>query len=146
MKTLFTLILALLSTSVWAQTTVEEYDYFLNQYPEDVEARKGIKKDYSIRDISDWGFVYEDFERVTHFRFIMRAGETRPCAILMTFERSDTGYIYHLVIPHYDSSEAVWDKAHRDYIKASEDWTEATQGYVWGMLRMISYQQAHPMD
>ena len=129
-----------------AQTSMAEYEYLLHQFPKDVEARKGVKAGYSIKDVSDWGFVYEDFERVTHFRFLMREGETTPAATLMTFERSDTKYQYHLVIPHYDSEEAVWDKAHRDYLKASEDWTEATQGYVWGMLRMIAYQQSHTLD
>lgn len=124
---------------VIGQTTLEEYNYVTKGYKIQIESGLDMKSGYEFRDIDSWGLSYSDFQRKATFKQLFRTGERIPCATLMILSRTDNEYREFLCIPHYDSTDEIWQKAFDGFRAATQDWSEASRGYVWGMVKMISY-------
>ena len=129
----------LLTTFVNAQTTETEVNYLTKGLKIQLESGLDMKKGYTIKDVDSWGVDFGEFNRNAIFKQLYRDGETSPCATVMIFERDDIDYKDYICIPHYKSEKKIWDKSFGVYKTVTEDWTSASRGYVWGMLKMISY-------
>ena len=128
------------SSSANAQTTEEEYNYITKGYKIQIESGLDMKKGYRFEDVDSWGLKYSGFERNASFKMLYRDGEKKPCAILMKLDRTNTTFEAYLCIPHYFSDDQIWKRAYNDFVTiGSNDWTEASRAYTWGMIKMISH-------
>jgi hypothetical protein len=139
MRNILTITICLISLSVFGQTTEEEFNYITKGYKIQLASGLDMKKGYEFKAIDGWGINYGSFERKATFKQLFREGETTPCATLMILERTDTDYEEYLCIPHYGSTDEIWNKAYNGFKESAKDWTKASIGYVWGMIKMISY-------
>lgn len=132
------LLLAGLSI-VCSQTTMEEYNYLSEGYKMQIEKGLDMKKGYIIKEYDTWGMDYGTFERQVIFKGLFREGKDKPCAILMILRRTNSDYEEFICIPHYDSTDEMWDMAYRDFKTATDQWPQSARGYAWGMVHFISY-------
>ncbi len=142
MKNLITILFFLICCSVFGQTTLEEFYYITKGYKLEVESGRGIRQGYFFRDVEDFGLSYGSFQRKVTFKQLFRQGESTPCATLMILERTDTQYKEYLCIPHYKSKHEIWEMALYSFNSSVWEWTEASKGYTWGMITMISYMSS----
>lgn len=139
MRNYLSIAICLISLSVFGQTTEEEFNYITKGYKIQLESGLDMKKGYEFKDIDGWGVNYNSFQRKASFKQLFREGETIPCATLMILERTDTDYKEYLCIPHFESTDEIWKKAYYGFRESAKDWTEASRGYVWGLIKMISH-------
>mgnify|MGYP001803655980 CR=1 FL=1 len=129
----------LISFTSFSQTTEEEFNYLTKGYKIQLESGLDMKKGYSIKDYGTWGTQYSSFKRNATFKGLYRDGESKPCAVLMIFQKTNNDYVEYVCIPHMDSDEAIWSKAFKNWNEAADSWS-AGAGYSWGMIKFISYQ------
>ena len=143
MKAISIFILTLLfitgSFSSCSQTTQEEYNYLAKGYKIQLESGLDMKKGYKLKAYDTWGMDYGTFERQVTFKALYREGENKPCALLMIMERTNSDFKAYLCIPHYESTEKMWEQAYSDFKIATEKWVQSARGYSWAMVQFISY-------
>ena len=124
---------------IHSQTTKEEYNYLSQGYRMQLERGLDMKKGYKLEDYDTWGMDYGTFKRQVIFKGLFREGENKPCAILMILKRTNSDYEEYICIPHYESTEEMWDQAYKDFKNATDQWPQSSRGYAWGMIQFISY-------
>lgn len=138
MKYLLITAVVLLSFYVSAQTTMEEYNYLSKGYKIQMESGLDMKKGYTIREIGEWGSTKSSggFERSGRLFHLIRDGDAMPCASLIIFSRSSTGWTHYQAIPHIYSDQEIWDKAAADFRSSTVN--TGNLGYSWATLKMVS--------
>jgi hypothetical protein len=103
----------LVSTSIRAQTTMEEYNYVTKGYKVQVESGLDMKKGYRFEDITSHKAKSADLGIIlkTEFKALYRGVESKPCALLCIFSKSSETEKQYLCIPSFASSPEVWDLA-----------------------------------
>lgn len=139
MRLVLLLAITLLTVNIFGQTTEEEYNYVTKGYKIQLDSGLDMKKGYSFKDIDSWGVNYGKFSRESTFKQLYRDGETTPCATLMILRRTDTNYEAYICIPHSSSTKEMWNRTYKEFVEDTNDWTQASRGYTWGMLKMISH-------
>lgn len=141
MKTKITLLIIVLFTTMklYSQTTQEEYNYITKGYKVQTESGLDMKKGYHFQDITDTWITSGEIQRKCTFKALVRDGQTKPCAILCIYTRSDNGFKDYLCIPTFDSSKEIWDEVFQKF--NSYDGTGATT-LIWGMAKLASFYAA----
>ena len=142
MKLILAICFSMIACLAFSQTTEEEYNYVSKGYKIQLESGLDMKKGYRFENVDSWGLDYGAFQREASFKYLYRDGEDIPCATMMKLYRTDTDYEQYLCIPHYNSSEDIWKRTLQDFKSATEDWTKASHGYAWGMIKMISFMSS----
>jgi len=143
MKNLFSISCIVLSVvTAFSQTTLEEYSYLTKGYKIQVESGLDMKAGYEMHYAQTTVLRKSSFNRNVEFKYLYRAEEEYPCAILMIMERTDTDYKDYLCIPTPNSSEPIWNQAKKDFYKSIDTWTVSSRDYAWGMIKMIATQAA----
>ena len=137
-----TLILFVIAsfTRLFAQTTLEEYNYATKGYKIQVESGLDMKKGYLIVDLhensvetnTDKGIV----KRTMKFKGLYRSGEINPCAIMVVFRRFDNDFVDYICLPHWKSSKDIWDL----YFNQIKTYTEGgREAMMWGLAKSAAY-------
>ena len=127
------------SMKLYSQTTQEEYNYVTKGYPDQIDKGLDMKKGYHFVDLNENSVTTGTTVRSCKFKALMREGQTKPCAILCIYSRSDNGFKDYLCIPTYDAPKEIWDQAFEKFKTYSE--TGAT-ALIWGIAKLSSYYAA----
>ena len=140
-QTILTVIFALFigTIKLFSQTTQEEYNYITKGYKVQIESGLDMKKDYTLVDLGNWGLRTGNENRECTFKALMRQGQTKPCAIMMIYKRTDisNGVNWYICIPSPDSSE-LWDQT-LDFINENfTDNNSLQKTIVWSLMKLSS--------
>lgn len=144
MKKQFLIIIltCLCFTSILAQTTQEEYNYITKGYKVQIESGLDMKKGYTMVDYGVWSLNHGEQTRLCEFKGLVRAGQSKPCAILMLYKRTDiaNGVNYYVCIPSNDAPEEIWSQTlkHLDEIY-KECNIQMAETMVWALMKFGSY-------
>jgi len=107
--------------TVQQTTTQEEYNYITKGYKIQIESGLDMKKGYTLVDMgktmtTTWGKNRE--LRECSFKGLIRDGQTKPCAIMMIYKRTDipNGAVYYICIPTYYTPQEIWQQTY-DFIE-----------------------------
>jgi len=145
MKRIFTFFAALLVLSVvsFGQTTQEEYNYITKGYKVQIESGLDMKKGYSLKDLGDWGLTFGAEKRNVEFKGLYRTNETKPCAIMMIYKRTDisNGATYYICIPHPKSEESIWNST-LEFINTNTDEKNISMSktIIWALMKFASQE------
>lgn len=102
---LFLFICPVISYSQVAPTTEDEYNIGSVGYKMLLTMKVDLKAGYSVSDY----VTYEYADRKAQFKGLLRAGETKPCAIIMVYQKLRGAPEYYC-IPTPDAPEVLWDR------------------------------------
>jgi hypothetical protein len=106
-KFLFLLLLTcpLFASAQIAPTTEEEYNIGSVGYKMLLTMKVELKSGYSVTDYA----TYEYADRKAEFKGLLRKGETKPCAVIMVYQKLRGAPEYYC-IPTPDAPEMLWDR------------------------------------
>lgn len=138
MKQLILLAVAFLATAaLYAQTTLEEYNYIVKGYQIQVENGLDMKKGYQFTDLNDVSVGSGGTIRTMNVKALYRSGETTPCAIMIIYHRPNINPPVYVCVPHYKSSSEIWkmcyDHITADFFGADND------ALLYGLARISSF-------
>jgi len=143
--TAFLMLTFFFSTNLlFGQTTQEEYNYITKGYKVQVESGLDMKKGYSLTDLGDWGLKNGSENRKCEFKGLVKQGQTKPCAIMMIYKRTDitNGANYYICIPSADASPEIWQQT-LDFINANfKDNNTMVQTVIWALMKFSSQEVA----
>ena len=129
-------ILTVLSTRSFAQTSLEEYNYVTKGYQVQLESGLDMKKGYRFEDVHTIHIQFSDgIERETEFKALFKEGQKLPVAILCIYSRSAEGKDY-ICIPQFSSSKEIWDST---YARISEIGGDDATPLMWGFAKLAAY-------
>ena len=134
----------LLFCNAFGQTTQEEFNFITKGYKVQIESGLDMKKGYSFVEYGDWGLNKGTERRSCTFSGLVRLGESKPCAILLQYQRTDieNGANYYICIPSANSSEDIWNQT-LDFISLNFNTQPAAQqAVIWGLMKFASLQAA----
>lgn len=103
---LFALLLfPVIGLSQVAPTTEDEYNIGSVGYKMLLTMKVDLKAGYSITDYA----TYEYADRTAQFKGLLRKGETKPCAVIMVYQKLRGAPEYYC-IPTPDAPEVLWDR------------------------------------
>jgi len=132
------------ATPSYCQTTQEEYNYITKGYKTQVIDQGGdLKKGYAIKDLGDWGLTFGVEKRRCEFKAFIREGQTKPCAIMMVYKRTDvtTGANYYICIPSIDAPDDIWQQTLTFVNTTFKDNDAMLQTTIWSLMK-FSAQEA----
>lgn len=142
---LILLLISVFSTNMLVgQTTLEEYNYITKGYKIQLESGLDMKKGYSLTDLGDWGLKNGSENRRCEFKGLVKQGQTKPCAIMMIYKRTDisNGVNYYICIPSAGSSPEIWQLT-LDSINANfKDNNSMVQTVIWALMKFSSQEVA----
>ena len=148
MKKIITHVVALMLTillsiaSVYGQTTQEEYNYITKGYKIQVESGLDMKKGYTLTNLGDWGLSYGSQTRACEFKALIRDGETKPCAIMMIYKRTDiaNGARYYICIPSLDAPDDIWTQTLAFISSTFKEQDQASQTAIFALMKLASLE------
>jgi hypothetical protein len=136
-KMIMFLMLSLISyVTVVAQTSQEEYNYLTKGYKVQIESGLDMKNGYSFTDIGEHYITTGSVIRKCNFKALFRLGDSKPCAILCIYTRSDNSFVDYLCIPTYDAPQGIWEQAFNKFKSYSDNGATAL---IWGFAKLSSY-------
>ena len=115
-----------------APTTEEEFNYVSKGYRIQKESGLDDKRGYYwVNLVSHYAGT-----RNMDFKALVRSGENKPCAILMIYNRTDSGFLDYICIPTYDAPKYLWDKTWDKIRTYSQD---AAYALIWGLMHSTAY-------
>jgi len=136
-----TVFLTICSKS-FSQTTQEEYNYVTKGYKVQIESGLDMKKGYSFVDYGNWGLEFGIQNRQCEFKGLVKAGATKPCAIMMVYKRTDIkdGATWYICIPSSDAPAELWQQT-LDFINGNfKDNTALTSTIIWALMKFSSQE------
>jgi hypothetical protein len=134
---LCTLVMVALSVTISAQkTTLDEYNYVIRGYKTQLEREEDMKPGYKFVDLCEHHLKTGSVKRKCEFKALIRDGETKPCAIMCVFTRTDKKTTAYLCIPTYDADDDLWEQTYLDF--TSYDGLGA-QAMMWGLSKLAAY-------
>ncbi len=127
-----------------AQTTEEEYNYVTKGYKVQMESGLDMKKGYSLVDLGKWGMSHNPENRECTFKALMREGQSKPCAIMMIYRRTDisTGTTWYICIPTSDASASIWQKT-LDFINTNFKQNDRMlDSIIWALMHFSAQEAA----
>jgi len=140
---LFILLIGCSSDLLFSQTTQEEYNYLTKGYKDQIEKGQDMKKGYKISDLGTWNTESGKEKRECEFKGLYRTGQTKPCAILMIFRRTDIpqGANFYICIPSINATPEIWDQT-LDFINKNFQGNDmAMKTIIWALMK-FSAQEA----
>ena len=93
-----------------------------------------LKSGYSVKDYTS----YEYADRKAEFKGLMRTGETKPCAIIMVYQRLRSAPEYYC-IPTPDAPEALWDRYRISLNGETDNKQEQLQFFGFALAKAMMY-------
>lgn len=137
-----TLIVALLlTTKLFSQTTQEEYNYITKGYKVQMESGLDMKKGYTLIELGSWGLDHNPEHRECTFKGLVRQGQTKPCAIMMIYKRTDVkeGATFYICIPTPDSTEQ-WNLTLNFINENCKNNDKMQNTMLWALMKFASQQ------
>lgn len=144
-NTLISLTVALFfcvcATTLYSQTTQEEYNYITKGYKLQIEGGLDMKKGYSLIDLGSWGLTHNPEHRECSFKGLVRQGQTKPCAIMMIYKRTDVanGAIWYICVPSIDA-EDLWSQTLTFINTNCKENDKLENTLIWGLMHLASQQ------
>ena len=143
-KIFYTLLFVMLFSAfnLIGQTTQEEYNYITKGYKTQVESGLDMKKGYNLINLGSSSLSIGNEKRVTEFKGLVKDGQTKPCAIMMIYKRTDisNGAVYYICIPSTDASKDIWQQT-LDFISSNiKDNNAMSQVIIWGLMKFGSQE------
>lgn len=120
-------------------TTEEEYNYLTKGYAIQISSGLDMKKGYTLRQAGSWPVNYGGgVARSAEFAALLREGQTKPCAILMIYKRSDTGLTTYYCIPSLDADNALWQRTLEQLRTATNEMGsgEMDAAIIYGLMHL----------
>lgn len=136
----FLLALLFSSNALFGQTTQEEYNYITKGYKVQIESGLDMKKGYSLVDLGAWGLKNGTENRNCEFKGLIKQGQTKPCAIMMIYKRTDiaNGVNYYICIPSANAAPEIWQQT-LDFINTTfKDNNAMMQTVIWALMNLGS--------
>ncbi len=131
-------------TASFAQTTQEEYDYITKGYKAQIENKLDMKAGYSLVELGDFGLSSGNEQRICSFKGLVREGQTKPCAIMMVYKRSDLPdgkNDFYLCIPSFDAKD-LWTQT-LEYVNQNfKNNDEMLKTIIWSLMKLSSQEIA----
>jgi|MDTD01.2.fsa_nt_gb hypothetical protein len=136
MKNIIIAILLMAALPLCAQTTQEEYNYLTKGYKTQIESGLDMKKGYKLIDYGVYEIKEGNQTRQCEFKGLIKDGQTKPCAVLMIFKRTDlpNGAVYYICIPSANANESIW-KQTNDLVKSITDASGLYRAFINGLMR-----------
>lgn len=146
MKKIYILATALMLTIMFSltksfgQTTQEEYNYITKGYKLQVENGQDMKTGYSFVDIGDWATNTGSEARNCTFKGLVRKGQTKPCAIMMIYKRTDVanGAIWYICIPSINAPEEIWNQTLEFSNSNFKDNNAMQNTIIWALMHLAA--------
>lgn len=131
--------ISIFSMKLFSQTTQEEYNYITKGYKVQIESGLDMKKGYSFQDYGTWGLAESGAKRECEFKGLVRSGQTKPCAILMIYRRTDIpdGAKYYICIPSGDATE-LWQQTLKIIKEDLNDSDLMQNAIIWALMKFVS--------
>ncbi len=139
MKKNLLIALLLLSISAFGQTTQDEYNYLSKEYKILKDSFPPMKKGYSFVAATKALTAFGDTVRNVSFYGLLRKGQTKPVATLMTYNKAN-GQTSYFCIPTLDAPKNIWLQTFEAVGNAFKDDGLAMQTIIWGLMRLSSEQ------
>ena len=139
MKNVFTIILLFGLIICKAQTTQEEYNYITKGYAVQIESGLDMKKGYTFVDYGKWGLTHGDEHRECIFKGLVRAGQVKPCAIMMIYRRTDVtnGVAWYICIPSPESDD-LWRQTLEFVNTNIKDNNSMQNTLIWALMKFAA--------
>ncbi|KAB2913524.1 MAG: hypothetical protein F9K23_17010 [Bacteroidetes bacterium] len=138
MKNIIIALLLAVSLPAISQTTQEEYNYITKGYKTQVESGLDMKKGYSFKDYGTFTIEEGKEKRQCEFKGLFRDGQTKPCAVMMIFRRTDisNGAVHYICIPSSDAPEDIWKQTNK-LVKDAESGVSSGmyRAFVYGLMK-----------
>ncbi len=128
--------------SASGQTTLEEYNYITKGYKVQIESGLDMKKGYTIKDYGNWGLNHGEETRDIEFKGLYRTGQTKPCAIMLIYKRTDisSGVTWYICIPSNQSEDSIWELSLSFISENCKDNDALMQTFIYGLMKFTSGQ------
>lgn len=126
--------LPLLSKAQVAATTEEEYNIGAVGYKMLLTMKVDLKPGYKIVDYN----TYEYADRKAEFKGLLRTGESKPCAVLMVYQKLRSAPEYYC-IPTPDAPEALWDRFRISLTGETDSKQEQLQFFAFALAKSMMY-------
>lgn len=135
----FALLACLMAATgaMYAQTTLEEYNFITKGYKTQIDNGLDMKKGYKFIDLIEEHMVSNTINRTMSFKGLYRTGETTPCAVMVIYRRTDTNFIDYTCVPHFKSSPEIW-QMYLDHVKATYS-GEAANAMLLGLAKCVAF-------
>lgn len=136
MKNIIIAVLLLASLPLLSQTTQEEYNYLTKGYKVQIESGLDMKKGYTFTDYGVYEIKEGSQTRQCEFKGLVKDGQTKPCAVLMIFKRTDipNGTVYYICIPSANADESIWAQTN-NLIRNYTDVPSLYRAFINGLMR-----------
>jgi len=134
-----------LGQGAFAGTTQEEYNYITKGYKIQIESGLDMKKGYRFVDMgksitTTWNRPVE--LRECSFMGLVRDGQTKPCAIMMIYKRTDipNSAVYYICIPSDNAPEEIWQQTMTFITKTFSGVNDIPmmQAVIWALMHFGS--------
>jgi hypothetical protein len=104
------IVLVIGTVRVAGQTTQEEYNFITKGYKVQLDSGLDMKKGYLFTDYGKYSLSFGSEQRECEFKGLTRQGQTKHCAIMMIYRRTDipNGQVFFICIPSADAPDEIW--------------------------------------
>ncbi len=101
-----------------------------------------MKKGYTLVDLGKWGLVAGTENRECVFKGLMRSGQTKPCGIMMIYQRTDitNGVTWYICIPSADAPAELWQQTLNFINENFKDNNAMIQTIIWALMKYGSQE------
>jgi hypothetical protein len=117
-----------------APTTEEEYNIGSVGYKMLLTMKVDLKAGYSVADY----VTYEYADRTAQFKGLLRKGETKPCAVIMIYQKLRGAPEYYC-IPTPDAPEVLWDRYRYSLNGETDNKQEQLQFFSFAIAKAMMY-------
>ena len=101
-----------------------------------------MKKGYTLVDYGNISLHFDIEKRECEFKGLIRQGQSKPCAIMMIYRRTDVknGQVYNICIPSAYAPEGIWKQTlnvlHSDIAGSNNN--SMMQTVIWALMKFGS--------
>ena len=120
-------------------TTQEEYNYITKGYKVQTESGLDMKQGYSLIRLGEWSLTSGVENRECVFQGLLRDGQTKPCAIMMIYHRTDipNGQTWYICIPT-PNAKYLWQQT-LEFISQNFKGNDLMlQSVIWALMKFSS--------
>lgn len=137
MKKFFFLFI-FISTNVFSQTTLEEWNYITKGYKIQKESGLDMKKGYELKDILTSYYNYDTPDRVFNFKQLIRLRDNQIAAIMIEVVLSSNGqkYTLYYCIPQWNTTPEIQNLFLKEIRNINNK--DFLTAYSWALSQLIS--------
>ena len=141
-KVIVIFLLAFSFQNLFSQTTQEEYNYITKGYKIQLESGLDMKKGYSLTELESWGLTHNSEKRNCTFKGLFREGQSKPCAIMLIYKRTDlaNGAVFYICIPSHDAPENIWEQTLGFINDNFKENIQLNNTVIWALMKFASQE------